>query len=443
MVKTSENKRKYMILPFLAGAMLFLSGCVDQAYDAPLVKPPQFSGVRPSADEIAPQAVFPSGKPIPPPKKKNEKLVRTSSEALLSAEGNWNLVEETSSNDPALAHQRARDKVDPRRRSVMSELAPHFTPGAKSGQDGKMRVLKLQPNSDGTTGGVNLDEGFEVAETSISKPTHKVVKPEIANKIKQLFGGEAVESSVDSDLAEGNRVEPEIQNHEMQNIVNPVMTKTVPLKTKKMGGFFDKVVSAFSSDELVAEEAQLQTQKRTEPVPTDMGAQDRKSVRVSSTGVVVPPAPPDRKREDVKTSVIVASQSAAVTSDAGAQEVIAVENAPQKGQVHTIGMRVAMHPSKTRLAFDLSGAVKYKVAIDHIRNVLRIKFEKTSWDQGEQGSLEESSKLLGSYVVRKQTDGSVIFEVRLREKTAIQDTMILRPGISPHHRVVVDIKSVK
>lgn len=379
----------------------------------------------------------------------------TSSEALLEAEGKWNLVEESSTYDPALAHQQARDKVDPKNRKLNSALSPHFSPDAKSGQDGKMRVLKLQPES-----GADEDLGYEVAETSISKPARKVVVPELASKINALYQDRSSEAKVG---------------------VETVPAQPIKLSEEGAQGevtqetdFFGKVAKLFSSDDEKTSEKsvsavqssgvkdvkkiQLLAPKplRVDDIPQALAGNPSVAAEASAgdspvvghdktaSAVVVPRKLPARKVSRsvpiTKTAVVLASEFAAQKTKSGAQDVMSVD-VGQDGKVHFIGMRAAMHPSKTRIAFDFSGAVKYKVAIDHIRNVLRVKFDNTAWDQALQGVLDKNSVLLGSYVVRKQPDGSALFEVRLKKKSAIKDTMILRPGASPHHRVVIDLKS--
>ena len=89
-----------------------------------------------------------SGVPVPGMKPKKAiviaKRARVDSEDLLAAEGRYTVVEKTRDYDPAEAHMKAREKVDVRRRSKDRELAAHFEPDAKSGQDGKTRVLELK-----------------------------------------------------------------------------------------------------------------------------------------------------------------------------------------------------------------------------------------------------------------------------------------------------------
>lgn len=426
----------------------------------------------------------------------------TSSEALLSAEGNWNIIEESATNDPALAHQRARDKVDPRRRNVMRELSPHFTPGAKSGEDGKMRVLKMQP----TDAGADAGSGLEIAETSIVKPTQKVVNADEANRAKERFSQKGVVKPAYKPVMTQEAAHAATPSAVRAENTQEQAHASAPAAAPQGEGLFDKIASALSQAAEPLERKAVQGTARqadysdagkqgSQPsplqssdqiisapdadAPRDVAAvspilQNRMELprRTSLRGVILPPAmPPQRMPQQYAAqasrasvpvptqkpqaapvsaprlpikpefkSVVVSTGSIAITSDTGAHDTIAVD-AEQHGEVKTIGIRSAMHPSKTRIAFDFDGAVKYKVAIDHIRNVLRVKFDHTQWDLEQQGSMDHNTKLLGSYVVREQTDGSVIFEVRLRSKARIMDTMILRPGVSPHHRVVIDLKA--
>ena len=66
-----------------------------------------------------------------------------SSEDLLFTDDSKELVELGSAYDPAEAHINARKKVNIKRRSKKDELSAHFEPNAKSGEDGKLRILRL------------------------------------------------------------------------------------------------------------------------------------------------------------------------------------------------------------------------------------------------------------------------------------------------------------
>lgn len=83
---------------------------------------------------------------------------RISSEKLLDADGHYNIVEQGRSYDPAEAHKKARENVNTRRRGTDRSLSPHFEPDAKSGQDGKLRVLRVGGRNDGTKTAFDDDE---------------------------------------------------------------------------------------------------------------------------------------------------------------------------------------------------------------------------------------------------------------------------------------------
>lgn len=380
-------------------------------------------------------------------------------EDLLNAEGNWNLVDETS-NDPALAHQRARENVDTQHFKRDAALAPHFTPDAKSGQDGKMRVLKLQPNGDDAMGDL-ADEGLAVTETSITKPSQKVVKPELATKVRALLAEKSQAPSPAYEAVSSSGLSSKEQAPSIAGNASPSVGTGGEVR-----GFFDRIANALTPD--APPEIKVEPAPAAKPIiktqapkgilasrPLDIDTQQIQTAeqRISPNGIAVPPSMPVRKVERVYASaapqVAVTPRvkpstaplhKSALTSKSGAQDLMSVD-ALQNGVVRALGMRSAMHPGKTRIAFDFSDSVKYKVALDHIRNVLRVKFENAKWGLEPQGSLEKNSALLGSYVTKQQKDGSILFEVRLRQKVSLDDTMIIRPGTSPHHRVVIDLKS--
>ncbi len=103
-----------------------------------------------------------------------------------------------------------------------------------------------------------------------------------------------------------------------------------------------------------------------------------------------------------------------------------------------IKMRSATHSDVIRVVIEVTDITKYKVTIDPLRNVLRLKMDNTSWDIGDQGNIKNSD-LLGSYVVRKQKDGASLLEIRLKKKAKISDTVVLRPNSTSKHRIVIDL----
>ena len=103
-------------------------------------------------------------------------------------------------------------------------------------------------------------------------------------------------------------------------------------------------------------------------------------------------------------------------------------------------IRAGVHDGDVRLVIETKNATRYKVAVDHLRNVLRVRLYGAELNIEPQGTLSKSNALFGTYIAKKRSDGSVLLEVRLKKKSQITDTMILRPSVSTNHRIVIDMK---
>ncbi len=336
------------------------------------------------------------------------KLAKVDSETLLAAKGNWNIVEQGRVIDPTLANELAREKVNIKRRKIKKELSAHFKPNAKSGEDGKMRVLRLE--CDGSPKGVGASE-YALTESSVTKPSHTIVEGDLLKKIIALFGeNDAGSKSISRSLKD------KVGGEEEQESVSIVGGVVIP---------------------------------RHKP--------DRRSLAAASVaigqkghvlyGVVVPPPLPERKISDIGSAVLGRVKNAD-NSVVVRPRVKPVRYMGKRKSTATAKMRVrsdvikirsGKHKTKTRLLIEVSRPTKYKVAIDHVRGVLRVKLEDAHWTLPVQDRFSES-KLLGTYIAREQSDGSVIFEVRLAKQSKIIDTMLLRPSLSSEHCIVIDLK---
>lgn len=324
---------------------------------------------------------------------------RIKTENLLDEKGNWNLVEKSEAFDPMQAHLAARKQVNTKRRKTNKELSAHFKPDAKSGEDGKMRVLRLEPDSDGGL------ENYEVAESSIAKPSHTVAEGDLLSKIKQLYGADDASS---------------------QGFVVPKRkpaseTAKVSLASARPQSSEDRLINGY----VIPPATPVRKLKR-KAVIRDVPVKVKTQPTVITDGIVIP------KRKPIMSASAVRLK--AQNSVRGASD-----NQGSTGSSSAIRMRSGKHPGKTRLVIEVTKTTKYKVALDHVRNTLRIKLYDTNWNLSPQNSFT-LSKLLGTYVARKQKDGSVLLEIRLKKKTKILDTLILRPNISSKHRVVIDLK---
>ena len=385
----------YMMISFS------LTGCVD---DLSLPDFPNLEKKPPSASEAPVGQEYYARVPTQ----------KIQSEILLAEKGNWNLVEKSEVIDPMQAHLAARGAVDTARRKTKKELSPHFQPDAKSGQDGKMRVLRLEP------GDIDL-ENYQIAESSISKPTHAVAEQDLLNKIKTIFG-EDDQSSQALVVPRRKPVQKVAVVQQEKPRANAVSTASFLSKkpTSSEERMVDGVVvpPILPAQKFAALDASPKKQKQAKVVvrqPNDVVVPGKKPVVATKKSYV---RPPSKKPVSAQSS----SQKQA------------------KYLAEAIRLRSGKHPGRTRLVIEVTETTRYKVAIDHVRNVLRIKLDSTHWRLSPQETFTKSS-LLGTYVARQYKDGSVLFEVRLKKKTKILDTMILRPNLSSKHRVVIDLKS--
>jgi hypothetical protein len=310
------------------------------------------------------------------------------SEVLLEEEGVWNLVEQSKSYDPAAAHMAARQKVDTSRRNNDTTLSAHFKPDAVSGKDGKLRVLRLDTGKQAD----DVYKDIEVSESSFVKPASTVAGDEELKEIASVFG------------QHGSVV--------LHNVVPP----RKPVRAQE-GRDINDVVQASVRD--VVSPPELPKGKR--------GAENasQASTGVSNAGVSL-----------LDDGVPLPERKPAVPSGFGVIE----KGSISAGTSVVSAIRAGVHDGDVRLVIETKKAPRYKVAIDHLRNVLRVRLDGAELNVEPQGTLSKSNALFGTYIAKKRSDGSVLLEVRLKKKSQITDTMILRPSVSANHRIVIDMK---
>ncbi len=347
-------------------------------------------------------------------------------EVLLDADGNWHMVEQGRVMDPAKAHLAARQQVNIRRREPMKSLTAHFEPDAKSGQDGTLRVLRVEAkdamDDDFMVLGDIVDDNQIASAPQAVAPAPKVSAPVVATVAKDsLYQG---------------REKPGF----LSGIKVPKLFGS-PKKEKNRG-----VVKAIKDVEqpelaaftLVPPDLPESKMPRSEPVPVPVRKADvplgdyvvpgvKPALAVDSEGVPVPVAKPVRAIKQL------------AAAPAQIPREVAHVTQSRRPLSYATEIRSGRHPGKTRIVIEVTNITKYKVAIDELRNVLRIKMDDTQWDMEAQSSFWQS-KLLGTYIARQQNDGSVLLEVRLKEPTKIVGTLILQPNKTSKYRVVVDLK---
>ena len=425
-----------------------------------------------------------SGKPPVPERKPAwiTQRAQVSSEQLLDADGHWNVVEQGREYDPAQAHLNARKKVDTARRKKMKSLSPHFKPDAKSGQDGKLRVLQIEPD-DGVDYDIveNDEDNRDVSLFQKVFPTFKSASSEAVpsepvspEPVSTAFNpAPVVAFEVDVAVSEESGIiVPKVKPNRWGNsapasVGQQIKTAGVMLvrsdsKVRMIDGVAippvmparKKVVQAYVGDAYVPSVSSYDTMELS-----DADLLIEASTSGLTDGVVIPKrkpikAHPPSKKPEFKLALTDMVGISGVNVDEPFVSDVPVpsikpkvtrkvlENgSASKRVVFVKNLRSGMHPDKTRVVIEVSDVTEYKVTVDDLRNVLRVKLMNTRWDISPQDKLEGST-LLGTYIARQQKDGSVLLEVRLKDKASIVGTMVLRPNISSSHRIVVDLKAL-
>lgn len=326
-------------------------------------------------------------------------------EDLLDADGNWYVVEQGRALDPATAHLAARNRVDTKRRKPIADLTAHFEPDAKSGQDGTLRILRIEAKEE--------DADFDIAEgpASVSQPVAKdseapsqnyndVIPVEDFGRKKSGFLG-------------------------LKAIFAKGKDRGVPMPGRKPGA---------GGLEMVKSDAASNVQNKIIPPELPSFRRPPKAL-VEVKGVVSDVIIPRRKPSVVQPEALKIASSQPKPKVKVSERRDAVSNVTSRA----LKIRSGRHPGRTRLVLEVSKVTKYKVAIDSIRNVLRIKMASTQWDMNPQGVLR-GSKLFGTYIARDLKDGSVLLEIRLSEKTKVLNTLVLPPNGSAKNRIVIDLE---
>ncbi len=399
---------------------------------------------------------------------KNAKLLplkKVKSEALLNAEGQWNVIEQSRTYDYARAHMLAREGVNTKSFKKKKELAAHFEPNAKSGRDGKLRVLRIE--------GGNLDDrdmfAYDVAADSsvaVVKPARIVSETYTKPEGKGVMGAlSSIFSGGDRDASPKTYEEPsnKILSSSASFVVIPARkpnrsikvaraTSHKPLGHKIVKGAVtypprlplrrvsNQKVSIKAPSPVLVEpsskptinintksKANTKSQLQISPSKT---VKDSRLVKMRGVMVPVPGTKPRSSAKSVRTFVAPQKQKTKVVQKG------VVSDKP----ISVVKLRAGAHSSKTRLVIEISDTTRYKAAVDGLRNVLQVKIDNAKWGIANQASFGNNA-LLGTYIARENKDGSATLEVRLKKPSKILESLILRPNKSSAHRIVIDLKN--
>lgn len=344
------------------------------------------------------------------------------SEELLDDNGELELVEQGRGYDPARAHMEARKKVNTKRRKKSKELSAHFEPDAPSGRDEKFRVLRVKGK-----GSLSVDsyKNIAVSDSAVATPEYEISENGGGGHFSKFVSVKDTviplrKPKIPSKYAAREKVPVavvgQISSFSESGVANIIVPPPLPARKVKV-----VVAPVLAPRSAVVDDLPLVDTV----IPKRKPRQWRK------------PEPAPRKpiyKQPVKVKKISKSPSRS-SSSAGVLEKGTIASST----ISVVNIRSGDHSGKGRLVLEINKPTRYKVAVDSLRNVLRIKLYNANLSIGPKGALTGSS-LLGSYVARVQRDGSVLIEVRLKKKSEIVTAMSLPPNMSSGHRIVIDLK---
>jgi hypothetical protein len=102
--------------------------------------------------------------------------------------------------------------------------------------------------------------------------------------------------------------------------------------------------------------------------------------------------------------------------------------------------RIGRHSGKTRVVLDLSTGGPYTLDLDNRENLLIVELPSSSWQSAMERTYGRG--LVKSYSVQPINDGKGSrLIVYLGKATQILEDKAIKPGVSPHHRIFIDLKS--
>jgi len=371
------------------------------------------------------------------------KVKKVPSEALLKADGNWNIVEQDTSTDPTQAHLNARKKVNPKRRRKKADLAPHFEPDAAS--EKKFRVLKLSPQKGKSEKDLmeDVDVQDNAGKKTTVKPSHKIVSSDVLNKFKGLFkleekikGYESIDETVmlpDAVAKTAAQKKPVFKKSD---------TKAGKKKEKSSSGFLSGVLDSITAEPEMENSAKSPKGDRSSvPIPSKKAA--KKPIKAQPSGErldqfqVRPKAKPDSSSSSSSQSVINSILKSTAKDNLDLEQTqkktTTLAGIRQVTRVHT-----TTENGKTRLRLEVSAPVNFTANIERLRNVLQIELPKTKWGINA-GSRLWKSDLLGSYITRTMSDGGTLLEIRLKEKTEITKVLSQPKGNATTRHIVIEL----
>lgn len=334
---------------------------------------------------------------------------KISPEALLEAEGNMNIVEQSQDYDPAAEHLKARSGVDTGRKTKSADLAPHFDPDIAQDKDKTFRVLKIQKG--------DVREG-PVARTPMPLP-----------EVKEFSA-------------------PEV---EVAQVAVPAPAVTEAYAVSPAGG---PVLSPPAAAETPAEVAlseglsagPLVIPGRKPAVLRQAVAQIEPAAGGAQPGAVSAPVLPGRKPPPPKLEAAPPLNTQALRPKPtfmpvklkplreDADELISAE----AGRI--VRMRSGEDSGRTRVVFEVRGDVRFEAHLDNGQKLVRVDLEGADWAAGEGVAFHELSVVRGFRVERLPGGGTQIL-LDLKKDTKLLQAASLGTDKAGITRIVIDLRN--
>ena len=341
-------------------------------------------------------------------------------EALLDADGKWNLVEQNDEYDPAAEHLKARQNVDTGRRTKMASLSPKFDPEVDNDQDKTFRVLKVQKDKKKDTSLASLfGFGGNDSEERNLRPPEQYEGYVIPEKkpvqedgpVRSIMASLGLDSRkpLEDKSSDNNPSDPKAGDIIAPEGGAPIIPTRKPAYMK-------------SQSKLALND--IQPSAGGDPKPADVNAVVPKQKPVSgrmevSGKIPVPKVKTDFRPVNLKT--------------------LKLQTLSQEGRASILNLRSGEHKGRTRIVFEVKGTPKYQARLDNAKALLVVSFSSSEWDvetlhRFNLGSVAKSYKV-------SEENGSVRLEISLRKSSEILKSIDLGRGQNGLNRVVIDLKN--
>lgn len=168
--------------------------------------------------------------------------------------------------------------------------------------------------------------------------------------------------------------------------------------------------------------------------PTNQAAAPPAAATPPPTKNIIPKPP---AATPVPDPVSAPTQTAPTQTAAAA--AAATTTAPVSGTAVT-ALRLGEHADKTRMVFDISGAVTFRTDLDNGEKLLVIEIEGAGWSAAATKTM--TSPLIQSYSTQALDGGkgTRIIMVLKRDSSIISQSVLKPDGANPNYRLMIDLK---